>query len=67
MRACVCPFAMIPKILIIGAGASGIAAATRLYECGFRNLIILEAENRLGGRIHTVPYGENVLDYGAQW
>ncbi|XP_001653663.2 spermine oxidase [Aedes aegypti] len=58
---------MSPKILIIGAGASGIAAATRLYENGFRNLIILEAENRLGGRIHTVPYGDNVLDYGAQW
>ncbi|XP_029721862.1 spermine oxidase-like [Aedes albopictus] len=58
---------MSPKILIIGAGASGIAAATRLYDSGFRNLIILEAENRLGGRIHTVPYGENVLDYGAQW
>ncbi|XP_065074598.1 spermine oxidase-like [Ochlerotatus camptorhynchus] len=58
---------MSPKILIIGAGASGIAAATRLYENGYRNLIILEAENRIGGRIHTVPYADNVLDYGAQW
>ncbi|XP_062550562.1 spermine oxidase-like [Armigeres subalbatus] len=58
---------MNPKILIIGAGASGIAAATRFYENGYRNLVILEAENRLGGRIHTVPYGANVLDYGAQW
>ncbi|XP_058464065.1 spermine oxidase-like [Malaya genurostris] len=58
---------MAPKILIIGAGAAGIAAATRLHETGYRNFIILEAENRIGGRIHTVPYGENVLDYGAQW
>ncbi|XP_053688028.1 spermine oxidase-like [Sabethes cyaneus] len=56
-----------PKILIIGAGAAGIAAATRLYEGGFRDLTILEAENRIGGRIHTIPYGENVLDCGAQW
>ncbi|XP_055534171.1 spermine oxidase-like [Wyeomyia smithii] len=58
---------MVPKILIIGAGAAGIAAATRLYESGFRNLTILEAENRIGGRIHTIPYGNNVLDCGAQW
>ncbi|XP_058828034.1 spermine oxidase-like [Topomyia yanbarensis] len=58
---------MASKILIVGAGAAGIAAATRLYEKGYRNFIILEAENRIGGRIHTVPYGENVLDYGAQW
>uniref|UniRef100_A0A182Y2A2 Amine oxidase domain-containing protein n=1 Tax=Anopheles stephensi TaxID=30069 RepID=A0A182Y2A2_ANOST len=51
----------------MGAGAAGIAAATRLLERGFRNLTILEAENRIGGRIHSVRRGPNVLDYGAQW
>ncbi|XP_055610824.1 spermine oxidase-like [Uranotaenia lowii] len=56
-----------PRILIIGAGAAGIATFTRLYENGFDNMVILEAENRIGGRIHTVPYGANVVDYGAQW
>uniref|UniRef100_A0A182NJL0 Amine oxidase domain-containing protein n=1 Tax=Anopheles dirus TaxID=7168 RepID=A0A182NJL0_9DIPT len=56
-----------PTVLIVGAGAAGIAAATRLLERGFRNLTILEAENRLGGRIHSVRRGKNVLDYGAQW
>ena len=40
------------KIIIIGAGASGLAAASRLIEIG-----IIEAENRIGGRIYTVPYG----------
>lgn len=58
---------MSPKILIVGTGAAGIAAATRLYEAGFRNLILLEAERRIGGRIHTVPMGANVMDFGAQW
>lgn len=58
---------MDPKIVIIGAGASGIAAATKLIQYGFKNVIILEAENRYGGRIHTVPFGDNVLDMGAQW
>lgn len=56
-----------PKIIVIGAGASGIAAATKLYENGFNNLIVLEAENRIGGRLHTIPFASNVVDMGAQW
>lgn len=46
------------KIVIIGAGAAGIAAACRLIEKGFKNLIILEAKNRIGGRIHTIDFGK---------
>lgn len=56
-----------PAIVIVGAGASGVAAATYLLEQGHKNLIILEAENRIGGRIHTVPFAANVVDLGAQW
>lgn len=55
------------NIVIIGAGAAGMSAATMLMENGFLNLTILEAENRIGGRIHTIEFGENVLDMGAQW
>lgn len=58
---------MLPKIVIIGAGASGIAAATKLISNGFVNITILEAANRIGGRIHTIPYGSSVVDMGAQW
>lgn len=58
---------MDPKIVVIGAGAAGIAAATKLLEIGFKNVLVLEAEDRIGGRIHTVRFGENVLDMGAQW
>lgn len=58
---------MNPKIVIIGAGLSGIAAGSRLYENGFKNLTILEAENRIGGRVHTIPWASNVVDLGAQW
>lgn len=53
------------RVVIIGAGASGIAASIKLIENGYKNVKILEAENRLGGRIHTVPFGENVVDMGA--
>lgn len=55
------------KIIVIGAGPAGMAAATKLMDNGFQNLTILEAENRIGGRINTVPYASNVVDMGAQW
>ena len=47
------------KLIIIGAGASGLAAASRLVQRGFKpsNLVILEAQNRIGGRIHTLNEG----------
>ncbi|XP_034193646.2 uncharacterized protein LOC117610410 [Osmia lignaria lignaria] len=56
-----------PKIIIIGAGAAGTAAASRLIESGFENVTILEAESRIGGRIHTVEFSDNVVELGAQW
>ncbi|MBP9883128.1 MAG: FAD-dependent oxidoreductase [Chitinophagales bacterium] len=41
-------------IIIIGAGASGLMAASLLTNAG-KEVIILEARNRIGGRIYTVP------------
>lgn len=55
------------SILIVGAGASGIAAATKLLENGFQNVTILEAEKRIGGRICSVPFGDTIVDIGGQW
>lgn len=56
------------QVIIIGAGAAGIAAATKLLLNGFRNILILEGQDRIGGRIHTIPHGvSSVLDMGAQW
>lgn len=40
-------------VIIIGAGASGLMAALQLSLKG-RTVIILEARDRLGGRIHTI-------------
>nr|CAI5835227.1 unnamed protein product [Callosobruchus analis] len=57
----------VPRVLIIGAGPAGIAAAAKLLENGFSNVTILEAESRIGGRIHSVEFGEGFVDLGAQW
>ena len=47
------------SVIIIGAGASGIAAATRLAQKGYSlsQITILEAQNRIGGRVNTVSHG----------
>ncbi|XP_024868108.1 polyamine oxidase 1-like [Temnothorax curvispinosus] len=55
------------KIVIVGAGASGIAAASRLLKRGVSDFVILEANDRIGGRINTKNFGDNVVDLGAQW
>ena len=56
-----------PKIVVIGAGVSGVAAAVKLIENGYDDVVILEAENRIGGRILSIPYGTGFIDMGAQW
>lgn len=55
-----------PKIVIIGAGPSGIAAATFLLENNLTDLTILEAEPRIGGRINTVEFEKTCVDLGAE-
>ncbi|KAB0791331.1 hypothetical protein PPYR_03131 [Photinus pyralis] len=56
-----------PNVVIIGAGAAGISAAARLYRNGIKNVKVLEAGNRIGGRIHSLKFGESYIDLGAQW
>jgi spermine oxidase len=56
-----------PSVIIVGGGAAGIAAATKLLENSFTNITILEAENRIGGRIHSVKFGDGVVNLGAEY
>ena len=45
------------NIVVIGAGAAGLIAARELGRAGKR-VTILEARNRCGGRIHSLPFAE---------
>lgn len=53
--------------MIVGAGLAGFSAAVRLMENGFNDIVILEAENRIGGRVHSVPHLNGFVDLGGQW
>ena len=46
------------KIVIVGGGIAGIAAASELSKAGVTDFLLLEARDRLGGRIYTKKHGE---------
>lgn len=54
-------------VIIVGAGLSGMIAARTLIAAG-KTPLILEADERTGGRILTeFPYKDIPLEIGAQW
>jgi monoamine oxidase len=55
-------------VIVIGAGAAGLAAARRLIEKG-RRVALLEARTRVGGRIHTLrePGWSLPIEGGAEF
>lgn len=56
------------EILIIGAGAAGLLAARDLARAGKR-VCLLEARNRIGGRIHTLAHEDfdRPVEAGAEF
>ena len=50
--AAVSPSAEQTEVVIIGGGAAGLAAARALHDAQVR-VLVLEARNRMGGRIYT--------------
>lgn len=55
-------------VVVVGAGAAGIAAANHLTAAGL-DVVIVEARDRIGGRIHTLrPSGWPLpLEAGAEF
>lgn len=53
-------------VVVIGAGISGLAAAKKLKEKGF-NVIVLEAQEKVGGRLRTNRSLGIAFDEGASW
>jgi monoamine oxidase len=54
------------RVLVIGAGMAGLAAASALRNAGV-DVVVLEARNRIGGRTFTRDVGGVPIDMGGSW
>ena len=54
------------EVIVIGGGIAGLTAAYALKKQGLRPLI-LESNNRLGGRIYTHSNNNQSIELGATW
>ncbi|MCJ7670625.1 MAG: FAD-dependent oxidoreductase, partial [Acidimicrobiia bacterium] len=53
-------------VVVIGAGVSGLSAARRLDQMGY-DVVVLEARDRIGGRVWTDRSIGHPVDLGASW
>ncbi|KAG6548455.1 hypothetical protein Mapa_009942 [Marchantia paleacea] len=58
-----------PRVVIVGAGMAGIAAAQRLQSLASSRLqlTVLEASERIGGRIRSSEFNGEHMELGATW
>jgi monoamine oxidase len=54
------------RVAVLGAGLAGLAAADELRAAGIE-VIVLEARDRVGGRVWSVPFAGGVAERGAEF
>ena len=52
------------KVLVLGAGISGIAAAESLWDNGIKDMLVLEAQSYIGGRIKDLDFDGTTIPLG---
>lgn len=53
-------------IIVLGMGAAG-AMASAVLQTYQKKVLVLEAMDRIGGRVHTAPLGAKAVELGAEW
>jgi monoamine oxidase len=56
----------VERVLVAGAGIAGLTVANALTHAGV-DCVVLEARDRIGGRLHTADLGGSPVDLGASW
>ncbi|KAI4517561.1 FAD/NAD(P)-binding domain-containing protein [Schizophyllum commune Loenen D] len=56
-----------PRILILGAGVSGIIAARTLHRHGHSKFLLIEAQGEISGRLKSGTIGGHTSECGANW
>ncbi|HRD63109.1 MAG TPA: NAD(P)/FAD-dependent oxidoreductase [Nocardioides sp.] len=54
------------RVVVVGAGIAGLTVANALTAAGV-DCVVVEARDRIGGRLHTVEVDGHVADLGGAW
>ncbi|CAH1801854.1 unnamed protein product [Owenia fusiformis] len=55
------------SVIVLGGGIAGVMAAKTLYEAGVTDIILVEAQSQLGGRISHIDWNGYTIEKGASW
>jgi polyamine oxidase len=56
----------VERVVVIGAGIAGLTVANALTRGGIE-CVVVEARDRIGGRLHTVSLAGSPVDLGGSW
>ena len=56
----------VERVVVIGAGIAGLTIANALTHGGIE-CVVVEARDRIGGRLHTVSLAGSPVDLGGSW
>jgi polyamine oxidase len=54
------------RVVVVGAGIAGLTIANALAHAGVE-CVVLEARDRIGGRLHTIDLAGSPVDLGGSW
>lgn len=54
-------------VVVVGGGVAGLTALNTLLQHNVTSVVLLEAQDRLGGRVRTFRQGGVLVEDGAEW